>query len=98
MCSAPSDSIAFLVDGLTIVFERTTALPLPLIDSETAVSRSDQVADSPFFVGPSKRALSYSSMTEPITRAFTLPAPVPVAAFPFTKIGRPSLVLTKMFA
>ena len=55
-------------------------------------------ADFPFSIGPVKRALSYKPKMEAIICGFTAPFVKPKSLFPLIKIGRPSLVFTKILA
>ena len=85
------------VVGLIIVFVNTTTSPstfesLVII----SISASDQVTDSPFFIGPLRRFESYSDKTEEITLAFG--DDDDGKSFPLINIGLPSRVLTRILA
>ena len=107
-----SASTVIFVLGLMIVPVRTTMrLPAVAVAPSwvaTALSASAQVLVArpsvPLVMGAFRRSLSYSDSTELLMRALMLPLPTlglwfrPKRGLPFTWMGRPSRVFTRMLA
>ncbi len=87
-------SIITCVEGLIIEFDKTTTSPSIFAkDSFISASIVDHLEASPFFIGDFNRLESYNDRTDASTREFGAEFANP---FPLIKIGRPSLVFTKI--